>query len=280
MVNFTMALNLNNFENETMVKTTKRYDLFEFIEKGNRKVQYSNVEDLKYSISKKYITVPIIVTFNIDRTKFIIGDGQHRFLAAKELGLPIRFIVVPDLTMNDIQSLNSTQINWNVNDFLQSYIDSGNHNYLEFKIIQDTYKINYKDILFLIAELSENETKEKYISKQFKDGNLNFDKVDKVVTFLEDLKLFENFDFYNSTSFVRAFFKLYASDFYDRDFLKKRISQNSNMILSEGKQINIYNYCDLLQRVYSKPTKGIVITYNKYGEYFEKMNNKEKRRVL
>lgn len=272
-------LGLKKFEIETVVYSTKNYDLFDFME-HNRSVNRWNVERIKESIHKKYITVPIIVAENHKTNKFEIGDGQHRFVACKELGYPIRFIIVENLDMKDVQRLNSKQLTWTIEDYLSSYIEGKNENYINFKLIKEKYNINYSDMLFLIDELSKVKVGEKQMSLDFKDGLLEFNNIEKVTTFLDDLMLLNGFNLYNDTRFVRAFFKLYASEFYDRLFLEERIKQSTELLIKEGKQVDIIGYGRLLAKMYSWGRKGIFVTYVAEKNYFEKLAKKEKRREL
>jgi len=76
----------------TTIKQTKDYSLFKLMPPGeNReKITLSHVEDLKESM-KQYgflISQPIVVD-----SSFLIKNGQHRFLAAKSLGIPVLYLV-------------------------------------------------------------------------------------------------------------------------------------------------------------------------------------------
>jgi hypothetical protein len=62
------------------------------------------------------------------RAAFLLRDGQHRFEAAKLLGLPVCF--VEHDTDAPIYVLNRPQKPWTPRDFAQSFADSGNKNYV------------------------------------------------------------------------------------------------------------------------------------------------------
>ena len=102
------------------------YDSFKFLSE-NRKIDKTKVERFQDE-SKKHPHLmemcPILVN-----EKREIFDGQHRFLACKENGLPITFIQSSDLKKEDIIIFNKDQKNWNFEDYFHFYIASGNVNF-------------------------------------------------------------------------------------------------------------------------------------------------------
>ena len=71
-----------------MIHTTKEYDKFSLIN-YNREVNRKHLNRLKISIKHKDLTKfkPVIVD-----KEFCVVDGQHTFVACKELGLPIHYM--------------------------------------------------------------------------------------------------------------------------------------------------------------------------------------------
>ena len=69
---------------------------------GNRKVNPLHVKRLKQSFSKQYLISPIMVNEN-----YKIIDGQHRFTAAREMGLVINYFIISGYGLNEIQMLNT-----------------------------------------------------------------------------------------------------------------------------------------------------------------------------
>jgi len=118
---------------QIIVNETKNYDQFKIL-KGNRTVNMLHVEKLKISFGRKYLLSPIIVNEN-----FEIIDGQHRFVAAKELGLPVYYIAIGGYSLMDIQIYNTNASNWKKKDFLNMYCDLGRPAYVQFKKFMDTY---------------------------------------------------------------------------------------------------------------------------------------------
>ena len=71
----------------TKPQTTTNYSMFKF-KHGNRPVDQSHVKKLITSMTEVYVPQTIYVN-----KRHEITDGQHRFTAAKALGLPITYIV-------------------------------------------------------------------------------------------------------------------------------------------------------------------------------------------
>lgn len=104
---------------------SSNYDQFDtFV--GNRKVYPDHVNRLMKSIQQKNLLEenPIIVALG----KII--DGQHRIEAARKLKIPFYYIEREEGTLDDIRRLNVYTKPWTLNDYLDSYIELGNENYM------------------------------------------------------------------------------------------------------------------------------------------------------
>src|SRR5690348_13876868 len=109
----------------TQILKTSNYAMFKLAD-TNRKVKKSHVELLKKAIRKKNLLHlnPIIV----DQDSNVI-DGQHRLTAARELKLPIFYMIDNEINDSDIASLNSNKSNWQPLDYINYYARKGNNNY-------------------------------------------------------------------------------------------------------------------------------------------------------
>ena len=67
---------------------TNDYSQFKFL-LGNRTINKANLMRIKKSMINKHLICPIIVNKNRE-----IIDGQHRFVAQKELELDVYFIMI------------------------------------------------------------------------------------------------------------------------------------------------------------------------------------------
>ena len=106
-----------------MVHTTEYYTRFEFNEL-NRGVDAAHVRKLKKNIKDIGLVQPITV----DSDGHII-DGQHRFHACRELGIPVRYIIQDSMNMEDVVALNNMSKPWSTLDKVQSFAAQGNELY-------------------------------------------------------------------------------------------------------------------------------------------------------
>lgn len=118
---------MNETQNIPQCRVTSNYSIFSFLD-GNRSIKDGRVAKIKRSIEMVgYIPSPIVVN-----EKFQIIDGQGRFAALKELGLPVCYIVIPGLSVEHCVAMNINQTNWTLTDYIESYAAQGNENYLRF----------------------------------------------------------------------------------------------------------------------------------------------------
>ena len=100
--------------NEVLVTTD--YDKFKFME-GNRNINLGHLARVKKSLLKKQLEIPVIINENWE-----IFEGQHRVQACKEEGLPVYFMIVKGLTLEDAIAVNTVSKKWNAEDYFQHYL--------------------------------------------------------------------------------------------------------------------------------------------------------------
>ena len=122
----------------------------------------------------------------ICNTKMEIIDGQHRFEALRELNWEIIYYIDDSITSVDILSINNTQTNWSLKDYIHYYSMLGNYTFIRLeKIIKKYKEIPLKVILIAIST--------KYIKEnKIKIGELNtseeeFEEGLKTLDFLQKL---------------------------------------------------------------------------------------------
>lgn len=120
------------------IKKTTNYDLFKFHE-NNRKISAANLSNIKRSIGINNLLEfrPIFVNKYME-----IIDGQHRFLAAKELEVPIFYQVNEEATEEDIVLLNANQKRWLCDDYVNYYASKGHEGYVQILKFSQQNHIN------------------------------------------------------------------------------------------------------------------------------------------
>ena len=132
---FTIAMLEKNWGEEVQpvafAWSTNKYGMFKRLE-NNRIVTEARVKKLLASFGEKAIDTPIICN-----EKMEVIDGQGRFETRKRLGLPIPFIIIPDLNEDDCSRLNKYNTKWEIEDWVNSWAKNENkeiaNNYILFK---------------------------------------------------------------------------------------------------------------------------------------------------
>lgn len=120
------------------IQHTKNYDRFKRFN-SNREVNKNHLKRLKDSIKAKNLLYPFPIVVNSDME---IVDGQHRLTAAKELGLPVYFIMDDDVTQADIAMVNNNRKGWTAMDYVQFYREQGYEPYKKLNTLLKKYPVN------------------------------------------------------------------------------------------------------------------------------------------
>lgn len=208
-------------QTDFQVFTTTSYQLFKRI-KGNRAVNPLHLSRLKKSMQKQYLFSPIIVNERLE-----IIDGQHRFDAASDLGLPVYYIKVKGYGLTEIQMLNSNTSNWNRLDYLQGFCDLGRKPYIQFrKIMQDFPDFGFMST-YALATIGKSGAKRengKTISqKDFQNGNLFIPDIEKTYEYANKLMEFKaHYAGFHRITFVRTMIGLFQHPNYKhKEMLRK-----------------------------------------------------------
>jgi hypothetical protein len=227
---------MNNLKNEPMVSnqvhTTTDYARFVILA-GNRKPNDIHVKRLSNSFKKNYLFSPILIN-----EKWQIIDGQHRFLAAKELGLPIYYIIVPGYGLNEVQILNTNSSNWKKEDYLKAYCDLGVENYLKMNQFMQDYpefgiSVSEQLITNTVNGVNNrgNVFKGKGRVKNFEEGRLtiydlkiSYDNAEKILMFKP------YYDGFNRSIFVSALIHIFQNKNYNHAEMIGKLSHQPSSL--------------------------------------------------
>jgi ParB/Sulfiredoxin domain len=148
----------------TEIKKTKDYSIFNYHE-SNRTIDPANLKRIISSIKTLNLLEfrPILV----DKQMHII-DGQHRFEAAKQLGLEVYYQVNKDATHEDIVLLNANQKRWTVENYADYYASRGNEHYQKLKDFAEKRNLPVASTLTLVRTGNEHSY------KKFRYGGFKF----------------------------------------------------------------------------------------------------------
>jgi hypothetical protein len=218
------------------------YDKFTTLDR-NRELNLANKKKLMESMKEEQLIIPIIVN-----QYYQIIDGQHRFFSSKELGLPIFYIINRNYGIEQVIRANTVGVNWTKENFLQSYVNQGLQTYKELDEIRKDYAVNIGTLLSIIAEFKGQSNE--YITNQFENGVLKIgDHFGGITFFLYQLEMFNTYEGYKKSSFVKAFLKLYLYEEYDPEQMQKQVKYIKSF---DPKQNNLTCMLDeLCKKVYS-----------------------------
>ena len=96
------------------VLQTTDYDMFK-VRDWNRNISSSNMKKIDASVKAQgWLKHPIMVN-----EKMEVADGQHRLAYAKQHNLPVYYVVVPGLSINDCVVMNNARTSWTLIDYIK-----------------------------------------------------------------------------------------------------------------------------------------------------------------
>lgn len=169
-------------EADYRVYVSERYEDFKILD-GNREVRQQRVNAIEKSVKNVgWIRNPILVN-----EKMEIIDGQGRFEVLKKLGYPIEFIIDDGIGIKECRSMNIKQTNWTSRDFIDSYAELSNTNYMFLKnLIEQFPRISLTVINCSVndgAQISQAVIKE----GNFKCSEDDYNSAKKVLSIIDRL---------------------------------------------------------------------------------------------
>ena len=158
--------------NHVNIKTSFDYSRFKFYPSNREPNHWRKLyNSIKENDLTKY--VPIVVQ-NVNGFLYIV-DGQGRFLACKELGIPIYYIESVNGEIGDkyIATINTNQTPWKLIDYLRYYKNKGVTDYVKFYSLWkefDNFPINH-----MLKSICASDSKN---FKLFREGQLKFENSD------------------------------------------------------------------------------------------------------
>lgn len=228
-------------QSEVKIFTSTQYDKFVLSElnrvPGHYKKVLASIKENDYTMYQ-----PILVNSRLE-----IVDGQNRFLACRELDLPIHFIVSEDIKIFAAAEINQASKNWSANDYAEHYAKRGREAYI--KLLDICAK--YGQRLSVVQQFGKMSNSVRSHSENVKSGNFQFREdvdIEDFLTHVEDFGTYYK-SFYKKDKFVKAVLKLYLKKEYSIETMKNKLRMASGIVHEQPRVdmmaeelIKIYNY--------------------------------------
>lgn len=227
-------------QSDVRIFTSNQYDKFILSELNRIPGHYHKVRDsIKENDYTKY--QPILVN-----SKMEIVDGQNRFLACKELGLPVHFIVSDEIKIFAAADINRASKNWTAMDYAIHYAKRGREPYI--KLLDLCAKYNQK--LSIVQCFGKMTGSNRSHTENVKSGQFQFREDVDIEDFLSHMQDFEPYySFAKKGKFVKAVLKLYLTKGYDQELMRNKLRMASGIVHEQPRVdmmteeiLKLYNY--------------------------------------
>ena len=239
---------------------TKDYDKFVFTE-DNRDTERAHIRELKGSLERNgFLKSKAISVKHIPgSSKLRVIDGQHRLLAAKELGINVWYKIDNDIAEDALPDLQIAK-KWLPKDYLKHFVAKGKAEYAKLAEICDMFPGVSISSVVLLLRGGINE--ESYMN-DFRAGVVKLTHLKQAVEALElaeELNKSYKHAWLHGRTFLSAFIQILALPGYDHKImlgkLKFRGEEFVQMLSGEG-------YFKIFDKIYNHGarTNRIAFTY-------------------
>ena len=228
-------------QSEVKIFTSSDYSIFKLSDLNREPTHYKKVlKSIKENDYTKY--QPILVN-----NKMEIVDGQNRFLACKELGIPVHFIVSDEIKIFAAADINKASKNWSTEDFIKHYAKRGREPYIRFLEVCEKYGQKTTTVQHF-GVMSKGATSR---ADNVRSGNFTFKKevdIDDFFTHIEDFAGYYP-EFYKKERFAVSMIRLYSHPDYNKDVMLSKLKIASGIVNEQPKlalmineMLKLYNY--------------------------------------
>lgn len=225
-----------------VVQQTTNYEQFQLIG-ANRDQNRGHIEAIKRAfeeIGNLTAVQPILVNEH-----YQIIDGQHRFFACKELGLPIYFTMQPGLGIRDARNMNILHRAWRLVDYAHSYAESGDQSYQKFLTLASDYDVFSYSVLMAFS--AGEQVKGAFAG--FRRGEFVFRDVPAARARLDKLTEAVAVIYVKDQDFCYAYLKVMQVPGFDQRRMVRKLSQVGEQLIRRFGNVNEYQRA--LEEVYN-----------------------------
>jgi hypothetical protein len=239
----------------SVLRRTSNYS--KFVPYLQNRVVKLNRETVKWLIEsmKKYgfmPAFPLLVVHN-GQSGLLIKAGHHRFEAAKQLGIPVWYVICDnDITIAEIERSTTP---WTPGSFIESYVRANKKEYVELASFSDRTGITPNMSAILLS--GENHRGTGRFTKDLKEGNFQI-KDTRYADVVSDMAVYiksQGVKFSTSTTFISALAKAAKVTGFDPKVFKQKVKSHTSLM---KKQASKDDYLALIQKVYNRNSSSIL----------------------
>jgi len=235
---------------QNTLRETSQYDCFKY-SPDQRNIKTSHVRDLMESMSTWGFLPSKPVQVYQEGKKYVVVDGHHRLVAAKNLQIPVIFVVESKSHCDAIGQVNGFQRKWQLANFVEMYAKRGLPDYKELiEYSRLGIPISTAAAFLAGASSTRNGASGSGVNKSIANGSFKVktrQKIEVLASFLRD-RGHEN-ETYSSRAFISAFELLVRVQEFDFSKLANKLINNPKVLTKTATtdqmldQIEeIYNY--------------------------------------
>lgn len=229
---------MKHIESSVKVYSTTEYALFNFI-LGNRPLDEPRIKRITNEIldgNDLLRYYPINVYERSGRLD--VKDGQHRFYISRKLRRPVYYILMEEnKSMSDIARVNSNVGKWKQDDYINCYVQAGNDHYIKLEAFIETYQFSLGVCLLMLntgTPGGDSGTYSAILNESFRGGTFEVTSIKEAVDLAENCKLFSDFAYWRSRSFVVAIDKIVKSELYPLKDLLADFKKRPEMLTQQA----------------------------------------------
>lgn len=209
------------------------------------------IKDLEASMKKHgFLSPHPLHVIKFGNGKMRIKDGHHRFVVAKKLKIPVKYVVCnSQITMHELVK---ATVPWSINNFLDSFAREGNKDYLYLKNYCDETGIPIGAATKMFEGKSSNSG---CMREDLKTGNLKIDRTSTIATDVKEyVLLLKNLGipYYSHGNLVAAFSKIASVEEISKQRMLSKIKKNVSFF---EKKATLEQYLELLEEIYNRQAR-------------------------
>jgi hypothetical protein len=228
---------------------TSDYSRFK-VSETNRSLDTTHLRVIKRSLQELGWLSPYPINVVPRNGGLVIMDGQHRFTAAKALGIPILYSVEAD--RSDVQTLvgGLPQIPWRPVDFVTSYHNQGNPHYTKLLHFMEQQKLALGISAKLLMSGEDGSTDP---GKHIKAGTFRVLTPEWADLLAEIIRRLKKIVFWASNhGFVNALLKAQVVPGFDHGHFLKKCEANPGLLILQPTQDA---FLELIEKIYNHRTR-------------------------